>query len=139
MDLGTRSLTLSLGGDDVTVEVSNCRIVSGAADADFVSFADAAAGGAREYRLQGTAKQRTDIDSISDLIWTAAGTTIAAVVAPNGGVSASATTPKYSGNVVITEPDGDLVGGEANASPTAKFTLDFDFPFTAKPVRAIAA
>lgn len=138
MDLGTRSLKLSLGGDDVTVEVSNCRIVAGAADSDFVSFADAEAGGAREYRLQGTAKQRTDVDSISDLIWTAAGTTIAAVVKPNGGVSASATTPTYSGNVVITEPDGDLVGGEANPSPTAKFTLDFDFAFTAKPVRALA-
>jgi hypothetical protein len=138
MDLGTRSLTLSLGGDDQTVQVSNCRIVSGAADSDFVSFADAAAGGAREYRLQGTAKQSTDADTIHDLIWTAAGTTIAAVVKPNGGVAATANTPTYSGNVVISEPDGDILGGEANASPTAKFTIDFDFAFTAKPVKAVA-
>ena len=138
MDLGTRSLKLSLGGDDVTMEISNTRIVGGAADSDFVSFEDAANGGARAYRLQGTAKQRTDVDSSSDLIWTAAGTTIAAVVRPNGGTVASATTPTYSGNVVITEPDGDLVGGEANPSPTSKFTLDFDFAFTAKPVRALA-
>lgn len=138
MDLGTRSLVLSLGGDAMTAEISNCRIVSGAADSDFVSFEDAANGGAREYRLQGTAKQKTDADSISDLIWTAAGTSVAAIVKPNGGVSASATTPFYSGNVIITEPDGDLVGGEANASTTSKFTIEFDFPFTAKPTRTIA-
>ena len=136
--LGTRSLTLKLAATDVTVQVSNCRIVSGAADSDFTSFADAAAGGSRTYRLQGTASQDVATGSIWDKIWNSAGSTVAVIVAPNGGATASPTQPTFSGNVIITEPDGDLLGGEANASATAKFTIDFDWEFTAKPTMATA-
>lgn len=136
--LGTRLLTLSLDGDEVTAQVSNCRITSGPADADFTSFADAAAGGAREYKLAGTATQDMATDSVWDKIWTGAGTTIPVVVKPAGGTTASATQPHFTGNVTIVEPDGDLVGGEANVSPTAKFTFDFEWTFSAKPTKVIA-
>lgn len=136
--LGTRSLTISVGGTDFTADVSNCRIASRAADADFVSFADAAAGGAREYYLAGTIAQDPAASSLWDKIWASAGTTAAVIIAPAGGVTASPTQPKFTGNVVITEPDGDLLGGEANASPTARFTTDIEWVFTAKPVRAFA-
>ncbi|MDI6908637.1 hypothetical protein [Nocardioides sp.] len=135
--LGTRSLTLTVGGQDVTVQVSNCRIASAPADSDFTSFADAAAGGSRAYHLTGTASQNMETGSLWDQIWNHAGETVAVVVKPNGGAAASATTPTFSGNVVITEPDGDLLGGEANSSATAKFTIDFDWEFTAKPTMAI--
>ena len=76
--------------------------------------------------------------SVWDLIWSASGTTVPAVIKPNGGATPSATTPTFTGNVVVTEPDGDLLGGEANASTSAKFTVEINWPFTAKPVRAIA-
>lgn len=135
--LGTRALTLTVGGTDVTVQVSNCRITSAAADSDFTSFADAASGGARTYHLAGTAAQDVDTDTIWDQIWNHAGETVAVVVAPNGG-PASTTKPTFTGNVVITEPDGDLLGGEANSSASAKFTIDFDWEFTAKPTMATA-
>lgn len=134
--LGTRSLTLTIGGEEVTAQISNCRIVSGAADSDFVSFADANSGGSRVYRLQGTASQNMETGSVWDQIWNHAGETVAAVVKPNGGAAATPATPSFSGNVIITEPDGDLLGGEANASATAKFTIDFDWEFTAKPTMA---
>lgn len=136
--LGTRSLTLKLAATDVTVQVSNCRITSAAGDSDFTSFADAAGGGSRVYKLSGTASQNMETGSIWDYIWNHAGETVAAVIAPNGGAAASITQPTFSGNVVITEPDGDLLGGEANASATAKFTLDFEWEFTAKPTMATA-
>ncbi|HEY1178607.1 MAG TPA: hypothetical protein VGF17_20830 [Phytomonospora sp.] len=136
--LGTRSLTLSLGAQDVTVQVSNCRITSGASDSDFTSFADAAAGGSRVYKLAGTATQDMATGSIWDQIWNHAGSTVAAVIKPNGGATPSATTPTFSGNVIITEPDGDILGGEANSSATARFTIDFEWQFTAKPTMAIA-
>jgi len=55
--LGTRALTLTIGGEDYTAQVSDCRITAGESDSDFVSFADAAAGGAREYKLAFTAVQ----------------------------------------------------------------------------------
>ena len=42
------------------------------------------------------------------------------------------------GTVTIQEPDGDLLGGEANASTSAKFTVEVSWPFTAKPTRVTA-
>lgn len=137
--LGTRLLTLTIGGDDYTAQVSNCRITTGEADSDFVSFADAAAGGGREYKLAFTAVQDPEADTIWDLVWTQAGSTVAAVIKPNGGTTASATQPHFTGNVVITEPDGDLLGGEANASTTSKFTFEAEWSYTAKPTRVTAA
>lgn len=136
--LGTRLLTLSIDGTDVSVEVSNVRIISGAADSDFVSFADAASGGKREYKLGLTLVQDPATASLWDKIWTAAGTTVAAIVKPAGGTAAAPTTPHFTGNVVITEPDGDLLGGEANASTTARFTTEVEWSYTAKPTRVVA-
>lgn len=136
--LGTRALTLTIGGQDYTAQVSDCRIVAGEADTDFVSFAAAAAGGAREYRLAFTAVQDPATSTIWDLVWSSAGSTVAAVIKPNGGTTASATQPHFTGNVVITEPDGDLLGGEANASSTARFTFEAEWVFTAKPLRVVA-
>ena len=137
--LGTRLLTLTIGGTDYTAQVSDCRITTGEADTDFVSFADAAAGGAREYKLAFTAVQDPAADTIWDLVWTQAGSTVAAVIAPNGGAAPSPTQPHFTGNVVITEPDGDILGGEANTSSTAKFTFEAEWTYTAKPTRVTTA
>jgi hypothetical protein len=136
--LGTRSLTLTIGGEDYTAQVSNCRITAGEADTDFVSFADAAAGGAREYKLAFTAVQDPATGTLWDKVWTAAGTTVAFIVKPAGGTTASPTQPHFTGNAVITEPDGDLLGGEADASSTARFTFECSWVCTAKPVRLTA-
>lgn len=136
--LGTRSLVVTIGSTDYTAQVSNCRIVSGAADSDFVSFANAAAGGSRVYRLAFTAVQDPATGTLWDQMWANAGSTVAVIVKPAGGTTASPTQPHFTGNVVITEPDGDLLGGEANASPTARFTFDCEWEFTAKPTRVTA-
>jgi hypothetical protein len=136
--LGTRNLTISIGGTDYTTEVSNCRITSGESDSDFVPFSAAASGGSRVYTLAFTAAQDPAADSLWDKMWTAAGTTAAVIVKPAGGTTASATQPHFTGNVVITEPDGDILGGEANASTTARFTFECEWEFTAKPTRVTA-
>lgn len=136
--LGTRSLTLTIGGEEYAAQVSDCRITTGEADGGFLSFAAAAAGGAREYKLAFTAVQDTDEDTIWDLVWSQAGSTVAAVIAPAGGVTPSTSQPHFTGNVVITEPDGDLLGGEANSSATARFTFEAEWTFTAKPTRITA-
>lgn len=134
--LGTRLLTLSVGGTDYTAQVSNCRITSAAADSDFTSFADAANGGAREYKLAFTAVQDVAAGTLWDKLWTAAGTTVPVIVKPAGGAtSPSVAQPHFTGSVVVTEPDGDLLGGEANASATSRFTFECEWAFTAKPVR----
>lgn len=132
--LGTRSLKIKIGSTEYNADISDCRIVSGAADSDFTSFAAAATGGAREYTLKFTATQDpADSASIWTKVWSSAGTTAAVVINPYGGATLSASNPGFSGNVVISEPDGDLLGGEADASTSARFTIELEWKFTAKP------
>lgn len=134
--LGTRSLKFKVGTTEFNADVSNCRIVSAESDSDFVSFAQAAAGGARDYTLAFTATQDpADATSLWRKVWDSAGSTVAVSINPYGGTTFSTANPGYTGNVVITEPDGDLLGGEANASTTARFTIDLEWKFTAKPTQ----
>lgn len=138
MKLGTRLLQLTVDTVDRTAEVSNVRIVSGESDSDFVTFADAAAGGAREYRLAFTAVQDPETGTLWDEVWSNAGDTVPFVIKPTGSAAASATEPWFTGSAVITEPDGDLLGGEANASTTARMTFEVEWVCTAKPTRQVA-
>lgn len=136
--LGTRSLKIKIGTTEYNADISNCSIESAAADSDFTSFAQAASGGAREYSLKFTATQDpADTTSVWSKVFTAAGSTVAVVLNPYGGETLSAGNPAFSGNVIVTEPDGTLLGGEANASATAKFTIDLVWKFTAKPTLTV--
>lgn len=133
--LGTKTMKLKVGTTEYTAQVSRCEVTSAAADSDFVSFADAAAGGAREYGLEFTAVQDMDVTSLWDYLWSKAGTTVAVKVAPYGNATASTTQPWYTGNVTVAEPDGTLIGGEANSSTTARNTVEARWVWTAKPTK----
>jgi hypothetical protein len=134
--LGTRLLTLDIDGTPFTAQVSNVRITSSAADSDFVSFADAANGGGRLYKLAMTAVQDPATGTLWDLVWTSVGDTVPFTLMPAGGsVTPTEAQPHFVGNAVVAEPDGDLLGGEANASTTSKFTFEVEWECTAKPVR----
>ena len=136
---GTRSLVLRVAGADYSATVSKCRIRAGETDADFVSFAEAAAGGARKYRLVMTLKQDNASSALWFFAWAQAGQTVAYEVWPNGRPAngiATPTQPKFSGTVVVMEPDGDLIGGDADPSATKVFTSEFEWDCTAKPVLA---
>lgn len=136
--LGTRSLKLKIGTTEYNTDINDCQLIAGPADSSFTSFAAAASGGARKYTLKFTATQDpADSTSIWRKVWTAAGTTVAVSLNPYGGGTFSATNPGYSGNLVITEPDGNLLGGAANGDPAAKFTIDLEWQFTAKPTEVI--
>jgi|SRR5690242_20525931 len=136
--LGTRSLKIKIGATEYNADVNDCQIIAGPADSSFTSFAAAASGGARKYTLKFTATQDpADATSIWRKVWMSAGSTIAVVINPYGGANASAANPTYSGNVVVTEPDGNLLGGPANSDPSAKFTIDLEWVFTGKPVETI--
>jgi hypothetical protein len=135
--LGTRKLTLTLDGDDVTAEVSSATITSAEAKSDFLSFADAAAGGSREYALKLTFVQDPSTSSLWDQVWAHAGDEVVAVLHPAGG-TVGATTPVFTGTVVISEPDGDLLGGDADASASARWVTECEWVYTAKPIRTVA-
>ncbi len=133
--LGTRRLTLSVDGTEVAPEVSAATVASAETDSDFVSFAAAAAGGGRDYTLNLTMVQDAATGSLWDQIWSHAGEDVDVIVRPYGNAVATATQPHFSGTVTIVEPDGDLLGGEADASNTARFTTEVEWPFLAKPLR----
>lgn len=136
--LGTRLLKITVAGTDYTAQCSKAVITSGESDSDFVTFADAAAGGARQYNLEVTAVQDLAASTLWDRIWTAAGTTVACVLMPYGNASPTVAQPHYSFNAVVTEPDGDFIGGEADKSTTARMTVEFAWPLEAKPTKVTA-
>lgn len=136
--IGTRLLKITIGGTDYTAQVAKAVITSGESDSDFVTFADAAAGGARAYRLEFTAVQDAATGSLWDKVWTASGTSVACVLKPYGNAAASLTQPHYSFNATVVEPDGDFIGGEADKSTTAMMTVECSWPLDAKPVKITA-
>lgn len=133
--LGTRLLVLTIGGTDFTAQISKAVLTSNEADSDFVTFADAAGGGKREYRLEFTAVQDLATGTLWDKVWTAAGTTVAGILKPYGNAAASVGQPHYSFNATITEPDGDFLGGEADASTSARMTFECSWVLDAKPTK----
>lgn len=136
--IGTRLLSIDVGGTTFDTDVSNVRLVAGETESDFVSFADAAAGGGRQYTLAMTMAQDAATASLWDMLWSAAGDTVACILKPYGNATASPTQPHYEFDAVVKEPDGDLLGGEADASTTAVFTTDVEWPLLAKPTKVTA-
>jgi hypothetical protein len=136
--IGTRKLTLTIAGTEVTAEVSSATITSKEAKSDFVSFADAAAGGSREYGLKLKFIQDATSASLWDQVWSAAGTDVAAVVRPYGNTVPTVAEPHFTGTVTISEPDGDYLGGDADPSTSARFVTEVEWIFTAKPTRVTA-
>lgn len=135
--LGTRLLTITIDAVDYTAEVSSAIISSAERKSDFLSFADAAAGGGREYSLKLKFVQDPSTASLWDKVWTVAGTDVPVVLMPAGGV-VGPTKPKFTGTVTVTEPSGDLLGGDADASTSARWVTEVEWIYVSKPVRAFA-
>ena len=131
--LGTRSLKVKIGTTEHTASVSKVQVVAADADSDFVTFADAAAGGAVEWALEFTAAQDMATGSVWRYLWDNPGTTVAVKVNPYGNTTATATEPHYTGNVTVKVPTGVVIGGEANPSTSARQTFDARWVFTSKP------
>lgn len=139
MQLGTRSLTLNLGGFERAAEVSDCRISSRAIGTlprrlfqNGTVYMDQLR---RDWRLQGTAVQDSGADSLWGLVWEYAGTEVPIEVRPAGGVTPSEEQPFFTGLVVVSFPEGDFIGGKADKSTARRFTFDLDWPFVDKPER----
>lgn len=136
--LGTRDLVVSVGGTDYTSQVSDCRIAGAKAESGTQTFTEAKAGGARKYTIKFKLTQDLATGTLWDKIWSAAGTTVAVLVKPYGNTVASPSQPHYSGNVVISEPDGDLIGGEADSDTQSRWWVEVEWDWTAKPTKVTA-
>lgn len=133
-----RLIALTVGGTDRSDEVSSAVIASAASDSDFLSFAQARSGGARDYTLNMTCAQDHASGTLWDLIWTGAGTTVDGIYAPYGNETASTAQPHYTFTATVKEPDGDFLGAEADDSTTAVAVVSVSWPLTAKPVKVEA-
>lgn len=136
--IGTRLLKITIDGDDYTAEVSKAVITSAESDSDFVTFADAAAGGARDYKLNLVGVQDATSASLWTVVWGSAGDTVPCVLMPYGNASPSTSEPHFEFDAVIKEPDGDFIGGEANSSTSARFTFEVVWDLEAKPTKVTA-
>lgn len=133
-NLGTRQLKIEIDGTEYWTVVSNCTIEAADGDSDFVPFADAATGGAKDFILKFTAAQDLATGSLWRLMWDQAGTEVPVTVMPYGNAAPSAAEGHMTGTVVVSIPDGAILGGEANASATAVFTWEAEWKYKAKPV-----
>ncbi len=134
---GTRLLKIKIGAAEYNATISSAKITAEDTDSDFTSFADAAAGGGRTYKLVFTAAADYAASTLWDQVFTAAGTTVACVLNPYGVTTFAAATPGFSFNAVIPEPDGDFIGTDADPSVTAVSTFECEWTLTAKPTRLI--
>lgn len=144
--LGTRALVLEMATAaapttfvDFTAAVATAKISTAESDSDFTSFADAAAGGARQYTLEGTGVQDLATGSLWRKTFDTAGTDVPFKLWPNGkpsGGTPSGTQPVVTGTCTIVEPDGDWIGGDADKSTTARFVFEFAWTCLAKPAIA---
>jgi hypothetical protein len=130
--IGTRLLKIKIGATEYTAQVTKCVIAPVNADGP-VTFAEAAAGGAKAWQLQFTALQDPDATTLWRTLWASAGSTVAVVVNPGGQTPATVAAPFFSGNAVVSQPDGPFIGGDADPSVSNRNTFDAVFTFTAKP------
>lgn len=136
--VGTRALTLTIGGTEYAAQVFSAQIESAAADSDDVTYAEANTGGGREYSLAIVLTQDMATSTLWTEIWENAGDDIAFLVRPYGNASASTSQPHFSGTANIREPEGVLIGGAADISASARQQVEVSWPCTAKPTRVTA-
>ena len=126
---GTK-LKLSLGtpGVDYWADLSSWKISNDDADKDVTTFEDAASGGAKQFKLSGTAIQSTATGSFWRYVWENTGVDAAFTIAPHGNELATQDQPHVIGTLTIgAKPD---LGGDAG---TGSYTFDFEFVVTGTP------
>lgn len=138
--IGTRATEFFLDSTDFTSEVATVILMSQENPDGFASFADALAGGVRRYKIKLKIRQDTDTAALWYYMWSELGTTKTYTFWPNGGsdTGPSATYPSFSGSLIISEPNGDILGGQSNPSATAVNATEVEWECTAKPTLAVA-
>lgn len=115
--------------------LTNARWNSADSQNDTITFADADAGGAKDYFFQGTALQDDGADGSAfwSFVENNAGTDVKVTLMPQGNTTASTTQPHRAATCAVAAFDGDYFGGEANSSATFKQAFDFSWTATARP------
>ncbi len=124
-----RLMSLMIGAEDRSDEVSKCEITEGPPDNDFLSMKEASED-KKQSKLALTIAQDLGVGTLHRDIIDNAGDSVAFVFAPYGNAVASATEPHITGMTVIRRPEGAVVGGETSNSAYAVKTIEvlWDIP-----------
>ena len=133
-----RSLKISVAATDYEAQVFEATVDADDADDSNVTFAEAAAGGGRDYTLKIVLTQDMAATTLWSKIWDSAGTDAPVVLKPYGNASPSVSQPHFTMTATIKEPNGTLIGGEADASPTNRLKVEVEWPLSGKPTRVTA-
>jgi hypothetical protein len=136
--LTARSLTITVDGTEFAAQVFAASVDADDAESDSVTFAEAAAGGARAYTLAITLTQDMAASTLWTMIWDQAGEDVPVVMKPYGNVAPSVGQPHFTMTVSVREPNGTIIGGEADANPLTRFNVEVEWPLLSKPIRVVA-
>lgn len=127
---GTKlALTLGTPGEDFWADITNYSLSNDEADSDVTTFADAAEGGARQFKLGGSGVQSTEVTSLWRYAWANTGEDVPFTLIPHGNEVPTTAEPHFVGTVTIGPKPS--VGGEAG---TGAFTFDFEWNVVGEPV-----
>lgn len=125
-------LTIGTPGTDRATDVISWTIENENADADVVTFEDAAEGGGRQFYLRGSAIQSTDTAAFWRYVWENSGEeNVPYTIAPHGNAVPSEAEPHFVGTLTIGPKP--TIGGEASTNPKSAFTFDYEFPIDGEP------
>lgn len=124
------ALGLTVGGIDYWADALSVVFDNEEADSSAVTFADAAAGGARQHFVTISAIQSGQTGSLWRYAWANTGTTVAYKYAPHGNVTPTSDQPHLTGTLVIGPKPA--LGGEAGAKN--EFTFEVRWDINGEPV-----
>lgn len=141
--IGTKKMKVKVGGTDYTAQVLSAHYGSAKADSNFMTFAQAEAGGAKRWYLKMKVVQNTDSSSLWYYLNTSLGSSVPVELWPNGYNSTAPSTPtalypKLTATATVSLPDGMYLGAEAEDSTTAVSTVEVEWDLTGAPVTVTA-
>ena len=120
-----KAVVFKLATTDYAADITSIVLENEEADSDVTTFADAAAGGAVDWKFTISAVQSTDTASLWSYLWENAGTTnVAYVYAPAGNATPSTTKPHYTGTVSLGPKPS--IGGDADTTWTFEVEIKCD-------------
>lgn len=88
-----------------------------------------------KYELAMILAQDHAAGTLWDLAWAHAGEFVTFYVAPYGNTTATATQPHYTGTALVSEPDGEFIGGSADPSRAAVMTAEMTWRIGRRPTQ----
>lgn len=119
-----RNLSLMINSVEFNAAGTSVTLQNEEADSEAVTFAELAAGTARQWFFELTAVSDYSQGSFWDMLWQNAGSTVNYVFKPYGNQTASASQPHFTGKVTINSKPP--VGGDAGSIWTFDARLDCD-------------